>query len=41
MVIVVDVNCFVYDINLEDLLMDRDQSVDEIDECLIVDLLID
>lgn len=32
MVTVVDANRFVHDINSEDLLMDRDQSVDETDE---------
>ena len=31
----------VHDINSEDLLMDRDQSVDETDERSIADLLID
>ena len=34
MVTVVDANRFVHDINSEDLLMDRDQSVDETDERL-------
>lgn len=41
MVTVVDANRFVHDINSEDLLMDRDQSVDETDERSIADLLID
>lgn len=41
MVTVVDTNRFVHDINSEDLLMDRDQSVDETDERSIADLLID
>ncbi|HHV6167651.1 TPA: GTP-binding protein [Staphylococcus aureus] len=38
---VIDANRFVHDINSEDLLMDRDQSVDETDERSIADLLID
>ncbi len=41
MVTVVDANRFVHDINSEDLLMDRDQSVDETDERSIAHLLID
>lgn len=41
MVTVVDANRFVHDINSEDLLMDRDQNVDETDERSIADLLID
>ena len=39
MVTVVDANRFVHDINSEDLLMDRDQSVDETDERSIADLI--
>lgn len=41
MVMVVDVNCFVNDICSEDLLVDCDESVDDEDECIIVDLFID
>ena len=41
MVTVVDANRFINDINSEDLLMDRDQSVSDEDERTIADLLID
>ncbi|MBO1199322.1 GTP-binding protein [Staphylococcus simiae] len=41
MVTVVDANRFVNDIKSEDLLMDRNQSVDQTDERTIADLLID
>lgn len=41
MVTVVDANRFINDINSEDLLIDRDQSVSDEDERTIADLLID
>ncbi|MEJ7477494.1 GTP-binding protein, partial [Staphylococcus saprophyticus] len=41
MVTVVDANRFINDINSEDLLMDRDQSVSDEDERTIANLLID
>ena len=41
MVTVVDANRFVNDIRSEDLLADRDESVDDEDERTIADLLID
>ncbi|MFC0138190.1 cobalamin biosynthesis protein CobW [Staphylococcus petrasii] len=41
MVTVVDANRFINDINSEDLLIDRDQEVDQTDERSIADLLID